>query len=356
MKNALYTAITSLALLFTGHAATAQGVAINTTGATANSSSIMDVSSTTQGMLIPRMTAAQRTAIASPATGLLVYQTDGTPGFYFYQGGWTILGGGSPTGTAGGGLTGTYPSPTIANGAVGTGQLSATGTASGSTFLRGDNTWATPSSSPTGSAGGGLAGSYPNPTIATGSVGIAQHSATGTASGSTFLRGDNTWAAPITLTTTGSGAATFSSGTLNIPTPAGGGNGSYYWGSAQNPGSVSSNWYFQFASSAGSGSATTLTPAMEGIVPAAMTVDAFTMALILSSGSGTDNITVSLVKNGVTQSMSATGTSSATVGARVTFTSTGGPISFAAGDRINYVLSNTNSTPVVLVKMAAHAQ
>lgn len=64
----------------------AQSVAINTTGAIANSSAIIDISSTSKGMLIPRMTAAQKTAVATPATGLLIYQTDGTAGFYYYDG------------------------------------------------------------------------------------------------------------------------------------------------------------------------------------------------------------------------------------------------------------------------------
>jgi hypothetical protein len=48
-----------------------------------NASAIVDFSSTTKGSLpIPRMTQAQRTAISSPAVGLLVYQTDGTEGVY----------------------------------------------------------------------------------------------------------------------------------------------------------------------------------------------------------------------------------------------------------------------------------
>jgi hypothetical protein len=53
---------------------------------TPDASSILDLTSTSQGLLAPRMTAAQRAAIASPATGLLVYQTDGTTGFYYYSG------------------------------------------------------------------------------------------------------------------------------------------------------------------------------------------------------------------------------------------------------------------------------
>jgi trimeric autotransporter adhesin len=51
-------------------------------------SAILDLSSTSRGLLIPRMSAIQRGAIASPATGLLVYQTDSIPGFYYYSAGW----------------------------------------------------------------------------------------------------------------------------------------------------------------------------------------------------------------------------------------------------------------------------
>jgi hypothetical protein len=49
-------------------------------------SAALDVSSTTGGLLVPSMTQAQRDAISSPATGLLVFQTDGTSGFYYYTG------------------------------------------------------------------------------------------------------------------------------------------------------------------------------------------------------------------------------------------------------------------------------
>lgn len=41
-----------------------------------NGSAALDINSTTKGLLIPRVTGAQRTAIASPATGLLVFDTD----------------------------------------------------------------------------------------------------------------------------------------------------------------------------------------------------------------------------------------------------------------------------------------
>ena len=64
----------------------------NTTGevgigtATLSASALLDLSSTTKGLLIPRMTAAQKTAIASPSAGLMIFQTDAPIGFYYYTG------------------------------------------------------------------------------------------------------------------------------------------------------------------------------------------------------------------------------------------------------------------------------
>lgn len=63
----------------------AQNVAINATGAVPVASAMLDVSSTNSGMLVPRMTTAQRNAIAAPATGLLVYDTT-VPGFWYFDG------------------------------------------------------------------------------------------------------------------------------------------------------------------------------------------------------------------------------------------------------------------------------
>lgn len=54
------------------------GLNINLAGASQNvASAILQADSTTKGFLPPRMTALQRTGIASPAIGLMVYQTDG---------------------------------------------------------------------------------------------------------------------------------------------------------------------------------------------------------------------------------------------------------------------------------------
>ena len=71
-------------------------VSVNTSGDAANTSSMLDVSSTEKGILIPRMTKAQRDLIDSPENGLLIYQNDNTPGFYFYNGAaWVVVGDGA---------------------------------------------------------------------------------------------------------------------------------------------------------------------------------------------------------------------------------------------------------------------
>jgi len=74
----------------------AQGVAINSTGSAADNSSMLDVASTSKGMLIPRMTKTQRNDISSPIEGLMIYQTDSTSGYYFFDGAsWEIVGDGA---------------------------------------------------------------------------------------------------------------------------------------------------------------------------------------------------------------------------------------------------------------------
>lgn len=75
----------SVALLIIGSAALAQNMSINETGTEPNASAMLDVQSTSMGFLMPRMTAAQRAAIATPAHQLLVMQTDQSEGLYMYD-------------------------------------------------------------------------------------------------------------------------------------------------------------------------------------------------------------------------------------------------------------------------------
>jgi len=84
MKTKLYLLISLLLLTGIGSAQ----VAINSTGNDPDGSSMLDVSASDKGVLIPRLTHAQREAISLPAAGLLIYQTDSVPlpGFYFNAG------------------------------------------------------------------------------------------------------------------------------------------------------------------------------------------------------------------------------------------------------------------------------
>ncbi|MDX2278366.1 MAG: hypothetical protein NW218_02210 [Saprospiraceae bacterium] len=49
-------------------------------------SAVLEMESNSKGMLMPRMTAAQKEAIVLPASGLTIYQTDGDTGFWYYDG------------------------------------------------------------------------------------------------------------------------------------------------------------------------------------------------------------------------------------------------------------------------------
>ncbi|MCS7005769.1 MAG: tail fiber domain-containing protein [Cytophagales bacterium] len=69
----------------------AQGISITSDGSAPNSSAMLDIKSTEKGLLIPRMNQSQRLAISSPAQGLLVYQTNGSRGFWYFDSIWHQL-------------------------------------------------------------------------------------------------------------------------------------------------------------------------------------------------------------------------------------------------------------------------
>ena len=65
----------------------AQAVAINTDGSAANTSAILDIKSTAKGILVPRLTKLEKNSIATPATGLLIFQNaPDSVGFQYYDG------------------------------------------------------------------------------------------------------------------------------------------------------------------------------------------------------------------------------------------------------------------------------
>ena len=83
----LLLAITPFVLL----SALGQSVGINTDGSTPDASAMLDVSSTTQGLLIPRMTTSDREGISSPAIGLMVYDTSESIIYYYTGSKWQRL-------------------------------------------------------------------------------------------------------------------------------------------------------------------------------------------------------------------------------------------------------------------------
>ena len=90
MKKIIQFCIKKIALFFiiTPLLLNAQNVGIGTNNPA--SSAKLDITSSNSGLLIPRMTEVQRNAIASPAIGLLIFQTDVCMGLYYYSGtAWT---------------------------------------------------------------------------------------------------------------------------------------------------------------------------------------------------------------------------------------------------------------------------
>jgi hypothetical protein len=92
MKTKFYRACMPVILFATSISLRAQTNIFPSTGSagigttTPDASSLLEIKSTTKGLLISRMTKTQRDAIVSPATGLMIYQTNSNPGFYYYSG------------------------------------------------------------------------------------------------------------------------------------------------------------------------------------------------------------------------------------------------------------------------------
>jgi len=85
-------------LLFSGISNAQVGIGTNTPSPSVQ----FEVFSTERGFLPPRLTTAQRDLIATPATGLLIFQTDNTAGYYYYNGTtWVNLGAMGAAGTNG---------------------------------------------------------------------------------------------------------------------------------------------------------------------------------------------------------------------------------------------------------------
>src|SRR5690554_4205125 len=82
--------VITLAILLS-FSSVAQNVGINTAGTSPDNAAMLDVESTEQGILIPRMSDAQRKLLKDPAAGLILYNTTNKE-FNFYNGtGWQLI-------------------------------------------------------------------------------------------------------------------------------------------------------------------------------------------------------------------------------------------------------------------------
>jgi len=79
-----------LAIIFATTLYAQNGVSISNEVSTPDPSAMLDVQSTTKGVLIPRLSSVQRTSISSPASGLLVFDNT-TQSFWFFSGSWIEL-------------------------------------------------------------------------------------------------------------------------------------------------------------------------------------------------------------------------------------------------------------------------
>ena len=109
MTKAIY--VTIMMLFLTGSMFAQTGsVGINDNGSSPNSKAMLDVSSTTKGLLPPRLTYAQKSLISSPPAGLIVWCSNcGAAGeLQIYNGTiWTSLTAGTASGVPGAPTTGT---------------------------------------------------------------------------------------------------------------------------------------------------------------------------------------------------------------------------------------------------------
>jgi hypothetical protein len=210
MTQVRYILLVAALLMAQAGAVYAAGVAVNEDGALPDASAMLDVKNTAKGFLPPRMTAAQRAAISAPATGLVVYQTDGTAGLYSYNGSaWVQVGAGSVTS-----VSGTAP-VSVANGTTTPAISMAKSTGSVDGYLAATDfaTFAAKGggsvTSVSGTAPISVANGTTTPAITLGTVGVA-NGGTGTTTGSitgtsalTFTAGGSNQ--NVTVTPSGTG-------------------------------------------------------------------------------------------------------------------------------------------------------
>ena len=191
-----------------------------------NVSALLDISSTTKGALVPRLTGVQQAAVSTPATGLLIYNTDSTAFCYYNGAAWIKIG------AAAGGGGGTVTSVATGYGVTG-GTITTTGTIVADTATLFTKLLTTVALTTSGSGAATWTPATRILNIPTPSTAYVTSVATGygitggtiTSTGTLVTDTATLFTKIFTtlaLTTTGSGAATWTPATriLNVPTPA----------------------------------------------------------------------------------------------------------------------------------------
>ena len=165
---------------------------------TPDPSAQLDVSATNKGFLPPRMTASQRNNIPSPAEGLMVYQTDGTSGLYYYgSSGWIYI------------INSTTNVVSVVNG--GTGTTTSTGT--GSVVLNTSPTLTTPTLGVASGTSLALTGTTVSNSTSTGALTVAGGAGIGGALNASSVTATNFIGSGSQLTD----VATKVTGSWNVP-------------------------------------------------------------------------------------------------------------------------------------------
>jgi hypothetical protein len=298
MKKRLLSFFLIIIISGTNKLAGQTGVAINTDGSAPDGSAMLDVKATNKGILIPRV--ALTSSVTSPVNGLLVYQTGGTPGFYYYNGSvWVYI---QNSVNANVTLQGN-----IFNGASQLVQLNAS---SQLPAISGVNVTALHASN-----------------LASGTVPVARLGSSGTASSTTFLRGDNSWATPAS------------------------GAGQTFAFSTGMAGNTSQN----YNGLNGTALTTTGPNYRATVIAVAGTFDALYVAATISSSPASNTLTFTLYKNGVATALQAAVTVT-TTGITVTGSDLAHTVSVVPGDLVSIGIIQTTSSPVVQISVSTHFQ
>ena len=154
---------------------------------------------------------------------------------------------------------------------------------------------------------------------------LATVSPTGTANSTTFLRGDNAWAVPAAST---------------------------FFNQFSNPGGAGASTVFI----ALSGGATFTTNAVANVMAVPCTFDALRVAATITANAASDNISLTLLKNGVPTTLT-TGTFNVSLlNTTVLASDTVDSFAVAAGDTVSIQLTQTTGTPVVRIATTVHCR